>query len=424
MAVITYSNKTQGSVKVCKYITVKQMACKDGTDKVLISQELMAMIEKLYDLMNCHHIDVSSGYRTPSHDRAVGGNGKGQHTLGKAIDICFYNQQRTVISTKIVSCIAQDMGFTGIANINTNYTYIHLDVRSSGKYYGNEIKSTGNVTKDFYSYYNKSKKEVQSYIVGDIDSPAIASSDYLELSTASYSDVPSDLYSSRNDRNDAVIREIGYWNTDNKPSIKSSTLRASVVNYTSGLGALLKAAGIGIGTQQNMILDQISPTPREIIQFIRDKGLPVASAVGITANIFFESGYSPASLGDYMTIGGKRVPTSFGICQWHNHNGNSGGRGDKMKAYVGSDWATNLTGQLEYLWFDLTNNYKTLYKNLLNIVNTAEGARTAAERWCIVFEVPANKESVAVNIRGPKAIELWKQIVPQLTTNAKGHYTV
>lgn len=153
MAVKTYSLKKQGNVFCSKHTKVREMACKDGTDKVLVDDKLMEMIEKLFSTLKCKKYVISSGYRTPSYDKKVGGNGKGQHTLGKAIDACFYGADGKIISAKEVSCIAQDLGFKGIANINKDYQYIHLDMRSSGKYYGDEIKGFNTVTNDFYSYY-------------------------------------------------------------------------------------------------------------------------------------------------------------------------------------------------------------------------------------------------------------------------------
>lgn len=153
MAVKTYSLKTQGNVYCSKHTQVREMACKDGTDKVLIDEKLMEMIEKLFTTLKCKKYIISSGYRTPAHDKKVGGNGKGQHTLGKAVDACFYGADGKIISAKEVSCIAQDLGFKGIANINSKYQYIHLDMRTSGKYYGDEIKGTNTVTSDFYNYY-------------------------------------------------------------------------------------------------------------------------------------------------------------------------------------------------------------------------------------------------------------------------------
>ena len=88
---------------------------------------------------------------------------------GTAADICCYGQDGKPISSKLVCCKAQDIGFTGIANIDSSYQYTHVDVRTSGKWYGNEVNGNGTVTSDFYSYYSISKTgdfETSSGILG------------------------------------------------------------------------------------------------------------------------------------------------------------------------------------------------------------------------------------------------------------------
>ena len=162
MAVKTYSYAKQGNTKCSTHTKVREMASKSGnklySDKVLIDDTLMTMIEKLFAKLQCSKYLISSGYRTPEHD-----NGAGQHTTGKAVDACFYGKDGNIIPAQIVCCVAQDLGFKGIANISRNYKYVHLDMRSAGTYKGDEIKSYNTVTKNFYDYFNISKAEVEKY---------------------------------------------------------------------------------------------------------------------------------------------------------------------------------------------------------------------------------------------------------------------
>lgn len=167
MSVKKYSLKKQGNIYCSKHTQVKEMASvgqgKTYSDTVLVDEKLMEMVEKLFSKLNCKYYLISSGYRTSAHDKAVGGDGKGQHTKGKAVDACFYGKDGKAIPAQIVCCVAQDLGFRGIANISNNYRYVHLDVRSSGKYMGNEAVSAYTVTKDFYKYFSVSKDEVAKY---------------------------------------------------------------------------------------------------------------------------------------------------------------------------------------------------------------------------------------------------------------------
>jgi len=159
MAVISYAynDKTQLS----KHFNVQEFRCKCGkTHDILISQELVYQLERLFDTLDCSKIIVSSGHRCSEYDKRIGNSGVGQHILGKAADVYCYDQNNKAISTKIVSCVAQDLGFGGIANINSAYTWIHLDVRTSNIYMGNEIINYHTLTDDFYKYYGLTKEEV------------------------------------------------------------------------------------------------------------------------------------------------------------------------------------------------------------------------------------------------------------------------
>ncbi len=140
------------------HFNVQEFRCKCGKEnEILIAEELVNKLEKLYSALNCSKIIVTSGYRCTNHDKNVGGSGSGQHTKGNAADICCYGQDGQPISSKIVCCTAQDIGFGGIANIDTSYQYTHVDVRSGSKWYGDETKGNSTVTGDFYSYFGFSK---------------------------------------------------------------------------------------------------------------------------------------------------------------------------------------------------------------------------------------------------------------------------
>ena len=167
MSIKKYSYKKQGNDACSKYTKVKEMAStgqgKLYSDTVRIDTKLMDMVDKLYDKLRCSKYLISSGYRTAAHDKAVGGNGKGQHTKGTAMDACFYDREGKIIPAQIVCCVAQDLGFGGIANISTNYRYVHLDTRTGSKYKGDEVRSYNTVTSDFYKYFGVTKSDIAKY---------------------------------------------------------------------------------------------------------------------------------------------------------------------------------------------------------------------------------------------------------------------
>ena len=163
-----YSDTTQLS----PHFNAKEFRCKCGNEhEFSVSDELVQKLEQLYAALNCSKIIVTSGFRCPAHDKAVKGSGTGQHTLGNAADICCYGQDGQPISSKVVCCKAQDIGFSGIANITAAYQYTHVDVRSGKKWYGDEVHGNSSVTDDFYKYFGGEEMKGIDVSVhnGDID---------------------------------------------------------------------------------------------------------------------------------------------------------------------------------------------------------------------------------------------------------------
>ena len=145
-----YGDTTQ----ITQHFNAKEFRCKCGKEhEFSVSDDLVQKLEQLYAALNCSKIIVTSGFRCSAHDKAVKGSGTGQHTLGNAADICCYGQDGQPISSKTVCCKAQDIGFTGIANITAAYQYTHVDVRPNGKWYGDEVHGNSSVTDDFYKYF-------------------------------------------------------------------------------------------------------------------------------------------------------------------------------------------------------------------------------------------------------------------------------
>lgn len=159
-----YGDTTQISphFKACEF------QCKCGKPHDFkVSDELVQNLEKLRDALKCSSAHVSSGFRCPAHDKAVGGKGSGKHTQGLAADIVCYAQPGLPISSKIVSCKAQDIGFKGIANITPAYTSTHLDMRTTGTWYGDETRGTSWDCKDLHDYYGIPKDEKEEKSMSD-----------------------------------------------------------------------------------------------------------------------------------------------------------------------------------------------------------------------------------------------------------------
>jgi hypothetical protein len=160
----------------------------------------------------------------------------------------------------------------------------------------------------------------------------------------------------------------------------------------------------------NVITDALPQKAKIIVDYLLDKGLNAAAACGVIGNIYYESDFNTAAIGDYGT--------SFGICQWHY------GRGDNMKKTAGSDWKNNLSGQLNYLWSELQSAYSATVLSKLNAVeNTLKGAQAAADVFVRNFEIPAYIDEESKK-RQAKAAEYYNMLIFQQTTTASGSSVV
>lgn len=165
--VVKYSYKKDKDKKLSSNFSVYEFRSVYGqeltTDDIFVDNILIKKLEALKMALNASKAIITSGYRNKECDLLVGGTGNGQHCLGKASDVMFYDKDGNIIDTKYISCVAQEIGFNGIARISN--TSIHLDVRDGKRYLGDETKSTNTVTKDFYDYYKINRLETLKKIV-------------------------------------------------------------------------------------------------------------------------------------------------------------------------------------------------------------------------------------------------------------------
>ena len=173
------------SKRITQHFHSTEFRCKCGCGKIYIDETLVNNLEKLFAKLNASKCIVSSGYRCSKHDKAVGGSGGGQHTKGRATDCVYYDKNGKIIPSKIVVCVANDLGiFNGMAIINNNYS--HLDTRTNGKYRGDETIDYNSHWTDPYKYFNVSKEDVAKY-TGEVEAKVyktVANCYWLNLRTS------------------------------------------------------------------------------------------------------------------------------------------------------------------------------------------------------------------------------------------------
>ena len=85
MSVKTYSKKKDGNKYLSANFRVDEFACHDGTDTILIADDLVNILQALRNHFG-RAITLNSGYRTLSWNAKVGGEINSFHTKGMAAD--------------------------------------------------------------------------------------------------------------------------------------------------------------------------------------------------------------------------------------------------------------------------------------------------------------------------------------------------
>lgn len=132
----TYYVSTQGDVNLSANFVVREFACKDGTDKVLIDLDLVKVLQKIREKLGVP-ITINSGYRTASHNAKVNGAPNSLHLQGRAADIVAMGK-----TTLEIAACAESVGAHGILRYITD-NFVHVDTRDNPGFY--------NVTNGIYS---------------------------------------------------------------------------------------------------------------------------------------------------------------------------------------------------------------------------------------------------------------------------------
>lgn len=127
MAVKTYSLSKDGETRLSTNFKVKEFACKDGSDKILIDGDLVAYLQKIRDWAGTA-VTINSGYRTKSYNESIGGATNSYHVKGQAADIVVSGKTTLNVARK-----AEDLGMKGIMQYITS-GFVHVDTRTS-KYF-------------------------------------------------------------------------------------------------------------------------------------------------------------------------------------------------------------------------------------------------------------------------------------------------
>lgn len=129
----TYSLKVDGEMQLSPHFKVKEFRCKDGTDTILIDDNLIKILEMIREHFG-KPITVNSGYRTEAYNKKCGGAPGSLHLKGMAADIVIPG-----VDPLDVCRFAEAKGVKGIGwYIGSGFT--HVDTRT-WRYYWKQLKS-------------------------------------------------------------------------------------------------------------------------------------------------------------------------------------------------------------------------------------------------------------------------------------------
>ena len=121
-----YSKKNDGEKKLSSNFRVKEFACKDGSDAVLVAPRLVMVLQSIRDRFGAA-VSITSGYRTPQYNAKVGGVDQSQHCYGTAADIAVKGVGVDTVAA-YARKIMPDWGGVGIYK---GQGFVHVDVRET-----------------------------------------------------------------------------------------------------------------------------------------------------------------------------------------------------------------------------------------------------------------------------------------------------
>jgi len=118
--------------QLTKNFSLSEFQSKDGSpmphEVYLNVLELAKNLQIIRDYIGLPMI-VNSGYRSPQHNKAVGGSPASQHLLGKAADIRVVGMSSEQLHEIIVTLI--DEGIISQGGVGLYNTFVHYDIRKT-----------------------------------------------------------------------------------------------------------------------------------------------------------------------------------------------------------------------------------------------------------------------------------------------------
>ena len=121
-----YSKAASGGKQLSAHFKVREFACGDGSDAVLVAPRLVMVLETIRAHFGVPVV-VHSAYRTPQYNAKVGGAEHSQHCYGTAADIVV----RGKTPAQVAAYARQLMPDWGGVGVYAKKGFTHIDVRET-----------------------------------------------------------------------------------------------------------------------------------------------------------------------------------------------------------------------------------------------------------------------------------------------------
>lgn len=119
-----YSKAASGGKQLSAHFKVREFACGDGSDAVLVAPRLVMVLETIRSHFAAPVV-IHSAYRTPQYNAKVNGAAHSQHCYGMAADISIKGHA----PAEVAAYARQLMPDWGGVGVYAKKGFTHIDVR-------------------------------------------------------------------------------------------------------------------------------------------------------------------------------------------------------------------------------------------------------------------------------------------------------
>lgn len=118
-----YSLAKDGDKKLSANFRVREFACQDGSDPVFVSDKLVNILQAIRNHFG-QPANITSSYRTATHNKKAGGSAHSQHLYGMAADFVVVGVSPADVAEYAESLLPNTGG------IGRYKDFTHIDVRA------------------------------------------------------------------------------------------------------------------------------------------------------------------------------------------------------------------------------------------------------------------------------------------------------